>query len=220
MYHPMIDTLYAVTPKAIPIATTLKDKANAMGYKVTLLTNCSDRSYLPLYMMALPADEPPQPIDPIEELHDEFQELESMRLGERHCSGFILEVTDRSNSDFVGYISCKLIDCTSENGSLKINKLAVLDQYKGKGIGQLLMCCAIDMAIRMNIFKLSLTADPAAARFYINKIGMSETDKKFVMQYDHPRLYTTRGKFELSPVFQRFCPIRTDEIVYLEPHSF
>ncbi|GAA4647884.1 hypothetical protein GCM10023116_01460 [Kistimonas scapharcae] len=220
MYHPMLDSLYAVTPKAIPIATTLKEKAIAMGYKVTLLTNCSDRSYLPLYMKALPADEPPQPIDPIEELHAEFQELESMRLSERHCSGFILEVTDRSNSDFVGYISCKLTDYPSETGHLKINKLAVLDQYKGKGIGQFLMCCAIDIAIKMNVFKLGLTSDPAAARFYLNKIGMCETEKKFVMQYDHPRLYPTRVKFELSPVLKRFCTLRTDEISYLKSHLF
>lgn len=208
MIHGMIDSVSAHKPK-VSISPTLKEASAFMGFKVKIICNCSDLSYLPMYFSSLKEI---TPIDPIEEMTEEFEKLSSSRLSDRACNSVIIELLDFQTSKLMAFISMQ-----DFKNSLVVRILATQNECKGRGAGQFLMRCAIDVATKKNIKTVKLKPEGSAKEFYIQKIGMTENNNS-ELEYSHHRYNDT--KTHSSPVLSKFKFIQTEEPGYLHASSF
>ncbi|WP_448217528.1 GNAT family N-acetyltransferase [Endozoicomonas sp. 2B-B] len=209
MIHGMIDSASVQNKPKISISPTLKEASAFMGFKVKVICNCSDLPYLPMYFSSLKEI---TPIDPIEEMKEEFEKLSNTRLSDRACNLVIIELLDSQTSNLIAFISMQ-----DNKKSLFVKMLATQDEYKGRGAGQFLMRCAIDVAIKRNITTVKLNPEGSARQFYIKKIGMIETNNS-ELEYSHPRYNDIKTHF--SPVLSKFKLIQTEEKGYFHVSSF
>ncbi|WOG29787.1 GNAT family N-acetyltransferase [Endozoicomonas sp. 8E] len=204
MIHRMVDSASIQDKPRVSISPASKEISAFMGFKVKIICDCSDLSYLPIYFSSLKEI---SPIDPVEELSEEFEKISKTRLSDRACKSLIIELLDSQTTQLIAFTSMQ-----ESKKSLVVRMLATKDEFKGRGAGQFLMRCAIDIATKKNIKTVRLKAEGSAKKFYIEKIGMTKNNKA-ELEYSHPG-YSDR-KTHSSPVLSKFKIIQTDVTGYL-----
>ncbi|WP_281648879.1 GNAT family N-acetyltransferase [Parendozoicomonas sp. Alg238-R29] len=204
MIHGLIDSVSIGNKEKISVSPSLKETAAFMGFKIYVVRGCSDLSYMPIYFSSL---NELCPIDPVEELVEEFENLAGKKISDRTCNSVIIELLAAESSELISFISLQ-----NSRTSINIRALATLEKYKGRGAGQFLMCCAIDIATKQNVKTLKLKPEGSAKRFYMQKIGMIE-NKNSELEYIHPEFLDTEKNS--SPVLSKFKLLQTEETSHI-----